>query len=159
MRATQMLSDREQTALKRVSELLSNTADPWWVLGSAAMALIGVNPGEVRDIDVLVSNRDAQALMKHHALINAADGGNDRFRSAVFLLPELGDVRVEIMAGYEIRTGGTWTPVCPVTREKVSVGGSEVFVPTAAEQIDILRQLNRPKDLARLARFPTPPNA
>ena len=148
-----MLSFHQQTALRRVAEFLSETADPWWVLGSAAMALIGVDPGEIRDIDVLVSAGDAEALMTAYSLPNEADGGTDRFRSTYFLKPDLGDVPVEVMGGYQIRTAGLWTSVEPLSRQRITLDDAKIYVPNLSEQMEILKQLGRPKDLARLKRF------
>lgn len=154
MTATPMLSDPDRFALRRVAAFLSSTTDPWWVLGSAAMALSGIDPGGIRDVDVLVSKRDAKALMARYALKNSADGGTERYRSAIFLMLDLGERRVEIMAGYEIRAGDRWERVEPGTRDPVKIDEAVLFVPSVEDQIAILRQLGRPKDLARLARFP-----
>ncbi len=148
-----MLSQQHQEALQRTALFLSPTRDPWWVLGSAAMALIGVDPGKIRDIDVLVSSRDAQALMTQHDLPNLADGGTAQFRSDYFLLPELGVIPVEVMGGYQIYQAGKWTQVSPVSRRRVKLGTTIVFTPDRDEQVAILQRLGRPKDLDRLKRF------
>lgn len=148
-----MLSAGEQNTLQRVSELLSHAADPWWVLGSAAMALIGVDPGQIGDIDVLVSLRDAERLGDAHQLQNQADGGTEQFRSSVFLQPDLGERRVEIMSGYEIRRGDKWEPVQPASRLRVMLDDAALFVPERWEQIEILNRLARPKDRERISRF------
>ncbi len=145
-----MLSDLHQMTLQQVADLLADTQDPWWVLGSAAMALIGGDPGEVGDIDVLVSGRDAEALMQAFALTNQADGGTPQFRSDYYLVPQLGALRVEIMAGYQICCGDAWQPVTPASRQAVTVGPATLLVPDRQEQIELLQRLGRPKDLARL---------
>lgn len=148
-----MLSPLHQTALQATADFLSDTDDPWWVLGSAAMALIGIDPGEVRDIDVLVSPRDAQALMHAHGLTNQADGGTHRFKSDYFLQLNLGEIPVEVMSGYQIYEGGSWRAVAPASRLAVTVGEATVFIPNRADQIDLLKRLGRPKDLDRLQHF------
>lgn len=142
-------ADLKDTLL-RTSDWLADTKDPWWILGSAAIALLGVDPNGVRDIDVLVSERDAEALMIHHSLENRFDGGTTCFRSNTFILPNLGALRVEVMAGYEIRVKDEWLNVWPQTRFSVVVSGSVLWIPEAREQIEILRMLNRPKDLGRI---------
>ena len=137
------------TTLLRTAEWLAGNNDPWWVLGSAAIALMDIDPRGIGDIDVLVSERDALALIKRHSLKNYSDGGTDRFRSNFFILPVLGRYRVEVMAGYKIRQADKWAPVWPKTRIPVNISGTSLWVPEATEQIEILRMLNRPKDLAR----------
>jgi hypothetical protein len=148
-----MLSEPHRQTLQRVADLLADARDPWWVLGSAAMALIGIDPGEIHDIDVLVSAPDAEALMHAFALTNQADGGTTHFRSDYFLIPPLGEIRVEIMAGYHILSEAAWTPVCPATRQAIAVGPATVFVPERQDQINLLTRLGRPKDHARLRAF------
>lgn len=148
-----MLSPLHQTALRATADFLSGTENPWWVLGSAAMALIGVDPGEIRDIDVLVSPSDARMLMRTHGLTNQADGGTDRFRSDCFLRPALGALPVEVMSGYQIFERGNWMPVAPASRQAVRIGDATIFVPDRADQITLFQRLGRPKDMDRLQRF------
>ena len=148
-----MLSTAEQNALRQIAALVSDASDPWWILGSAAMALIGVDPGEIRDIDVLVSTRDARALMRRDGIENAADGGRESYRSAVFMRTQADTLTVEIMAGYDIRRGDIWEPVAPASREKLMVGDATLFVPSREEQISLLKRLGRDKDRRRLQLF------
>ncbi|MEO1028476.1 MAG: hypothetical protein AAFX02_05400 [Pseudomonadota bacterium] len=136
-------------SLKLLSRFLSECRDPWWVFGSAAIALCGFNPFGVRDIDVLVSMRDTERLMKAHSLVNIADGGNSKMRSDVFLRAKLGSVPVEIMSNFMIQSQNGWKLLAPATRVEIDVEGASLFVPDVNEQIDILYALGRPKDLAR----------
>jgi len=148
-----ILSEALQNTLLRIADFLADAQDPWWVLGSAAMTLIGVDPGDINDVDLLVSDPDARALMRRYGLENQADGGTAQFKSDIFLLPALGDIRVEVMSGYQIRCGAAWDRVAPQTRQRISLAGAELFVPERAEQAALLERLGRPKDLQRLARL------
>lgn len=144
------LGDRETGSLIQTAKLLEATSDPWWILGSAAVALVGGEPGQVKDIDVLVSNRDALALMRLHGLKNVADGGNQLFRSQYFLRPETDDLAVEIMAGFSVCSGANWVTIMPLTRIAISLAGTTVFVPDANEQIELLHLIGRAKDQSRI---------
>lgn len=143
------LNKEHISSLKLLSDFLTDCLDPWWVLGSAAIALCGVNPSGVRDIDVLVSSRDSERLMQLHDLENSADGGNSLFRSDTFLLPELGTIRVEIMSNYEISSNSGWKKLAPLSRLAIILEDTTLFVPNIQEQIEILHALGRPKDLKR----------
>lgn len=145
------LSSNHIETLKNTSRFLAANEDPWWVLGSAAIALCGVDPQIIRDIDVVISPEDARRLMTLHDLINQADGGDHRFRSGTMLRPDLGPVRVEILSNYEIRERGIWTPLALNTRKTVEVEGATLFVPELDEQIEVLSRLGREKDLQRIA--------
>ena len=46
-----------------VAEGCADLADPWWVFGSAGMALVGVPGLSPPDVDLIVSARDARTLL------------------------------------------------------------------------------------------------
>ncbi len=129
-----------------VAAAADHFADDWWLLGSAAMALVGVPDLSPPDLDLLVSERDARRLIDLWRAIVPPATSSDLFRSKIFAKAGLAPLPIEIMAGFEVRTGDGWRPVQPRTR--LAVRG--VFVPTAAEQAEICRQFGRPKDLARI---------
>ena len=128
---------------------LAGMADDWWVISGAAVALHGVADLDVADVDLLVSLRDAERLAGKLGIALAPGRPSDLFRSALFgrwLLPPL---PVEIMAGFQVRSGGGWSEVWPATCEAVMVGGAAVFVPSREELREMLLGFGRPKDRAR----------
>lgn len=145
-----MQSDAFHATLRALAAALDGTADPWWIFGGAALALHGLESGNPKDIDVLVSEADAARLAAALNIGNDADGGTAKFRSSWFLKPALGPVPVEIMAGFEIFSAGTWHPVYPRSRERKTMEEIALFVPSQAELAEILTLSGRPKDLARL---------
>lgn len=145
------LSSNHIETLKNTSRFLAASEDPWWILGSSAIALCGIDPQIIRDIDVVISPQDARRLMKRYDLSNQADGGNHLFRSEIVLRPQLGPIPLEILSNYEIRERGTWTLLTLNTRKTVEVEGATLFVPELDEQIEILTKLGREKDLQRIA--------
>ncbi|MCP8890022.1 hypothetical protein [Sphingomonas faeni] len=50
-----MLAPDLRETLVMVAEAMRDAQDPWWVISSAAVALRGVGPVEVGDVDVVVS--------------------------------------------------------------------------------------------------------
>lgn len=145
-----MLSQNLILTLQSAVSFLAIARDPWWVLGSAAVALKGYEAGEVGDVDILVSEADAFRLLEQHGLKNQQDGGTALFRSSVFLLPELGPIRVEVMAGYEICVQGAWAPVWPSSRQIIDFGSADLFVPSNQDLIAIFKRLGREKDHLRI---------
>lgn len=147
------LPEPHRETLRRIAIFLAETRDPWWIVGSVAMGLIDIDPGDMRDIDVLVSEPDARGLMRRHGLDNAVDGGTDRFKSDILLYPRLGPIRVEVMGGYRIRDGEDWELVAPQTRQKIQIDDIDLFVPDRTEQAQLLQRLGRSKDVQRLKHF------
>ena len=136
--------------LGRLVRLLSATTDPWWILGSAAVYLKGYDPGLIGDIDALLSEADAQRLMSDNGLDNLRDGGTPRYRSTYVLRPNLGEMPVEILAGYEIFQNDAWTSIWPSTRASILYQDNEIFLPSDEELISTFERLGRAKDLARI---------
>ncbi|MBJ6120342.1 hypothetical protein JAO74_00905 [Sphingomonas sp. BT553] len=128
---------------------MAGTVDPWWVIGSAAVALHGADGVEVGDVDVLSSERDASAVLARLGVADVGNEGTALFRSAVFGRWEGPLLTVEFMAGFRFCGADGWRAVWPVTREAVMVDGFAVFVPGRAELAAMLFGFGRPKDLAR----------
>lgn len=129
--------------------------DPWWVIGSAAMQLAGVEGPEPNDVDLLCSARDADALAEawaahrddHH---RPADDGRFRSRFARFAhLP----MPLEVMGDLEVRVADDWQPVRVASEWRVEVNGHAISVPALSEQQRILTLFGREKDLAKVARI------
>lgn len=122
--------------------------DDWWIIGSAAAALSGAALAEINDVDLLLSERDARALIdRWRARVRSAVGPSGQFRSKVFAhFAEL-PLPVDVMGGFEMRVGGAWRNVVPLTRERR--GG--VYTPSIAEQIELLEAMGREKDRQRIA--------
>ena len=141
-------SDLRQT-LVMLADTMREARDPWWVISSAAVALHGVTPIRVGDVDVLMSVRDAWRTMARLGVIPANDAAGPMFRSAVFGQWTATPLLVEIMAGIHVAAADRWTEVLLRTRLPVLVEGSAVYVPDRAELAAMLRSFGRPKDLER----------
>ncbi len=131
-------------ALDDVATAARGARDPWWVIGSAAAWLHGAATS-VADIDVLLSRRDAHAVM-------AAWGGDvmvgapgERFRSSVFARLEGATRSIELMAELSVCSAGRWMAVQPVTRRSIG----RVYVPELWELEAMFALFGRPKDLVR----------
>ena len=145
-----MLSANLRQTLVMTADALAGAQDPWWVVSSAAVALHGVTPVEVGDVDVLMSVGDARRMMDRLGVVPIEDGASLLFRSTLFGRWTMPPLVVEIMAGFHVATSAGWAEVLPRTRVPVLVGGSVVHVPDRAELAEMLRLFGRPKDLERV---------
>ena len=135
--------------LAMVAETGSIASDPWWIIGSAAVVLHGGEVRDVKDVDLMMSARDADAfLMRVDATRSKADA-SDRFKSRVFATWSDPPIPVEVFGGFSLAVDGLWREVSLITREAVRVGGGEVFVPSADELVHLLESFGRSKDLKR----------
>ena len=144
-----LLNHNINATLKLCAQHLQSARNPWWVIGSTAVALHGVDPGPINDIDILVSKSDAEQLAKKWGCANSANTGSELFRSAFLLKPDFGFFPVEVMAGLEFRSNDEWQRLSPKTRQKIRHDSSGLFVPDRPELIEILRSFGRKKDVRR----------
>ena len=149
-----MLACDLRETLVMTADAMRDAQDPWWVISSAAVALHGVVPIEVGDVDVLMSVGDARRLMDALGITPIEDGASSLFRSTLFGRWETPPLVAEIMAGFHVATAAGWTEVLPRTRVPILVEGCVVYMPDRAELAGMLSLFGRPKDLER-ARFLT----
>lgn len=135
-------------SLARVAQAMAPAVDPWWIIGSAAVALHGADPGEVRDIDVVLSAADAARVLPPLGVAPTPGQSDGQFRSAVYNRWNDPPIPVEFMAGFELMRGGGWQAVTFVMREEVRPG---LFVPSRDELHRLLLDFGRPKDIVRAA--------
>lgn len=139
-----------EAGLARITEALAEASEPWWIIGSAAVVLHGAET-EVADIDLLLSVRDALALLEQPGCRRLRPEPSPLFRSALFARWDGAGLPIELMAGLEVSRDGAWVPVQPRTRVAVRAAGTALHVPDRAELGAILGLFGRPKDLARKA--------
>jgi hypothetical protein len=135
--------------LTMVAAAMACAERPWWIIGSAAVAMHGAAVS-VGDVDVLLDEDDAQALLPPLGIVAAAGEGTALFRSAVFARWTAPPLTVEFMAGFRFHSREGWRAVAPVTRERVTVEGHALFVPGRAELVAMLAGFGREKDVARI---------
>jgi hypothetical protein len=127
--------------LAEVRSAAAGARDPWWIIGSAAMALHGAADLVVGDVDLLMSRSDAAALLRARGVEPAPGEAGGRFRSDVFGRWSAGAYLVETMGGFHV-DGRELVP-----ESRVASGG--LFVPNVAEIIAMCERFGRPKDAER----------
>lgn len=132
-----------------VAGLAAEAEDSWWIIGSAAIALHGFSVSPIRDVDLLMSARDAEMFLKRIGGQQRGGKPSTKFQSDVFGTWIDPPLPVEVMGGFRLATSAGWQPVWPQTRERKTVGEQALFVPSVAELKAMLLSFGRPKDLER----------
>jgi hypothetical protein len=135
--------------LEQLLPYIQTLSHPWWLFGSAAMALHGAHPIEIGDVDLLVSRADAPLLLGRLGLPLVPGTESDRFHSDVFATWSEPPLKVEIVAGFRVRVGEAWQEVRPRTRQPIELPFGTVYVPDVPELITLCRLFDRPKDRER----------
>jgi len=144
--------DLEET-LAEVGDLAADASEPWWIIGSAAVALHGARVANVRDIDLMMSRADARHFLERVGVLSTPDTGHPKFRSEVFGTWRRPPLPVEIFAGFSLTDSEGWRPVLLQTRQAVSVAGRTLYVPSKDELRELLLSFGRPKDLERVGQL------
>lgn len=148
-----MTPELKQT-LVLVAAAAAEAAQPWWVIGSAAVAIHGVELPDVRDVDLLMSTADARRFLVRVGAEVGAEAPDPQFRSAVHGIWHEPPLCVDVMGDFSFLSAAGWLALVPQTRQRVAIDGHELFVPSAAELRDILHSFGREKDLERARRLP-----
>jgi hypothetical protein len=139
------------STLDGLGDALAGCRDPWWIIGSAAMALHGAQVS-VADVDVLLSPDDAAALLAVWGEPLPPASATATFRSRIFYRSEMRfALPVELMAGFEVLSGGLWQPVMPRARVAKHFGGTILFIASVADLLAMCKLFGRPKDAVRAA--------
>ncbi|MBD2841350.1 hypothetical protein [Erythrobacter rubeus] len=146
-----MIEPALRSALRDVAGAMAQAEQHWWIIGSAAVALHGADPGTIADVDVLLAKSDLTKLARELQLSGAPDARKARFRSSGFGIWTQPALPVEFMADLELRRGGDWISISLQTRQEMTLCQQRLFVPEKHELIAILRRFGREKDLARAA--------
>lgn len=142
-------------SLNAIGTVMHHAHDPWWIIASAAVALHGVDPGHVADVDVLLSVPDAGRVLPTIGIEVREGSAHAAFRSNIFGTWSGTALPVEFMADFYLLSGAEWLPVQPKTRQAVKVGSVIVFIPEKAELHAMLTIFGRPKDMERARRLAT----
>ncbi|MCR5875346.1 hypothetical protein LRS10_14845 [Phenylobacterium sp. J426] len=141
--------------MRRVAPDLAALPAPWTIIGSGALMILGLPLDDCPDLDVLTTAGGAERLellwqaWRERGYTPEPEAAF-RSRFSRYSAPE---GAIEVMGDLQLRTGAGWTPVEIRVTERRRFAGVDLPLPTAAEQLRILREFGRPKDLAKAARL------
>lgn len=146
-----MMSEELLAALREIAAAAPAGRDDWWIIGSAALVLAGVENIEPADVDLLGSSATIGGFLSAWGVASPEPKPGQRFRSKHYQrIDRPAALPIETMGDLEVMSDGGWKAVWPQTRLAVDIGNATVFIPTLVEQLAILRLFGREKDLAKL---------
>ncbi|HEX6661198.1 MAG TPA: hypothetical protein VF067_04950 [Sphingomicrobium sp.] len=132
-----------------VADIAAGASEPWWIIGSAAVALHGAPVTGIHDVDVIMGPADARYVLERADVPSTTDTNHPQFRSKVFGTWRDPPLPVEVFAGFSLADSKGWHPVLLESRQAVSVAGRTLYVPSIGELHRLLLSFGRPKDLDR----------
>lgn len=146
------MSPKLQAGLSELGRLMNDVQSPWWIIGSTALVLSGVANIEPDDIDVVSDGETLRTILHKNSITVEAIDAHPQFRSNPYqrLNVENG-TSIELMGDLDVHDGVVFRPLTINTRKTVQACGYEFYIPAIVEQISILRQFGREKDLLKAA--------
>jgi hypothetical protein len=141
--------------LETLARLMADIREDWWVIGSTAIVLAGVEGIAPHDVDVLISAQAARALAESLGETPLALPPHPKFRSEVFFRRRLVSRDAEFMVGFEVAGEGGWEAFWPVSRRMVGVPGGVIPIPDVEDLKRMCRLFGRARDMEKLARLET----
>lgn len=131
------------------ADLAAEASEPWWIIGSAAVALHGAPVPKVRDVDLMMGQNDARRFLASVGVAPEPASAHPQFRSVVFGTWRDPPLPVEVFGDFSLATAHGWRPVRLHSHERLTVAGRTLFVPSARELEALLLSFGRGKDLER----------
>lgn len=137
-------------ALKLLGNLLADLHQPWWLIGPAAVAVLGGEAGRFTRLEVVISPGDARRIAEMRGMELAPGPATPLKRARKSLTLPLGGLDAVLMVHAEQHVGGRWVAVNPKSRIATDLGdGRQVYTPNPAELAAILKLSGRARDIAR----------
>ncbi len=147
-----VMVERIQKSIESIADDLTQLQDQFYLVGSSALVLAGIELENIDDLDLLTSSRDADFLKqrwKTNKLEDYSPAHADkflsnfgRFKFGEILIEVMGELKVFHENEWQILSINAWQEV--VINEKVSVK-----IPTLTEQYRIFKLFGREKDLKK----------
>jgi hypothetical protein len=143
---------RLENGLLRLVELIDGEQEPWWIIGSTAMVLSGIEGVLPDDIDVLADGDTLRRVLAKAGVSEVAPKPHYQFRSNPYSrIPVAGGVDIEVQGDLELFEHGVWTGLKFASRVPVVLGNATLYVPGLEEQFQTFLRFGRAKDLEKAA--------
>ncbi|MDA4847090.1 hypothetical protein [Hoeflea poritis] len=145
-----------EDTLRNIARAAPAGRNDWWIVGSGALMLCGIDVGTIRDVDVMASRETARGFLANWNVPAPPPQPDPFFRSNPFAQIRRPDLLpIDLLGDLHLFEEGRWNPVTFSSRIPAEIGQVQVFVPSLEEQRSLLLRFGRPKDLVRAEQVET----
>ena len=147
------MKNRILATLTEASEGLKLLDDDYYIIGSSALILSGIDIGITHDIDILTTSHNSDILQKawNNKLIeNPGMKESDLFKSN-FACFQFRKMQIEAIGNLNVFKESQWIPLNINDYNIFTLNDLKIKIPTLTEQIRILNLFGRSKDLLRIS--------
>ena len=139
-------------ALHLVAKHGAEIQGDWWIIGSTAALLAGVDSFNPDDVDLFGKSEVMTAFLRPFGHEPVSTPNPHQLKSNPYQRITVPNATpIEVMGGLEVFSEGHWRNLVVKTRLKVNGFGAPLWVPSMLEQVTIFEMFGRPKDLAKAA--------
>lgn len=147
------MKNRILATLLEASEGLKSLDDDYYIIGSSAMILSGIDVGTTNDIDILTTSRNSsisQRVWSDRLIEKPEIKESNLFKSdlACFQFPEM---QIEVIGDLKVFKDNDWVSLKINDYNLFTLNNIEIKIPTLTEQIRILNLFGRSKDMKRIS--------
>ena len=131
---------------------LKNVKDDYFIIGSSALILSGIEIKNTHDIDILLTDRDVfylQTEWENRMIKDYITQEDDLFRST-FSRYRFEKMDVETIGNLEVNKNGIWKPLKIEDYTIITLDTIQIKIPTLEEQMRIFNLFGREKDLEKI---------
>ena len=146
------ITEKIYSVIKEAYPTLKLLQNDFFIIGSSALILTGIEIEDTLDIDILTSSKDADFLKqswKDRCIKEYNTQDNDLFRSN-FSRYNFNLLDVEILGELEVQRNNNWEQLIIQDYTVISKDEIEIKLPTIKELERILKLFGRDKDILKL---------
>lgn len=146
------MKDRILSTLAEATEGLNLLNGDYYIIGSSAIILSGIDVGITHDIDILTNTYHSNVLRAewNDKLVKDPPMKESNLFESDFACFQFSEMQIEVLGDLKVFKGDRWVHLDVNDYNIFKLNGLEIKIPTLTEQIRILNLFGRKKDMNRI---------
>lgn len=146
------MKDRILSTLAEATEGLNLLNGDYYIIGSSAIILSGIDVGITHDIDILTNSYHSNVLRAawNDKLVKDPPMKESGLFESDFACFQFSEMQIEVLGDLKVFKGDRWVHLDVNDYDIFNLNGLEIKIPTLTEQIRILNLFGRKKDMNRI---------
>lgn len=146
------MRDKILSTLVEASEGLKLLNDDYYIIGSSAIILSGIDIGLTHDIDIFTGSQNSDILQKawKDKLVGNPTMKDSNLFKSNFACFQFTEMQVEVQGDLNVFKDNHWIPLSINEYNIFTLNELKIKIPTPAEQKRILSLFGRSKDMLRI---------
>ncbi len=146
------MKDQILSTLAEATEGLNLLNGDYYIIGSSAIILSGIDVGITHDIDILTNSYNSNVLRTewNDKLVKDPSMKESNLFKSDFACFQFSEMQIEVLGDLKVFKGNCWVHLDVNDYNVLKLNDMEFKIPTLTEQIQILNLFGRKKDIHRI---------